>query len=381
MADVYRAHDLRLDREVAVKVLREVEHEPRFELEVQTLASVEHPNLVRLLDAGRDGADLYLVMELLDGSSVLELLARGPLEPARVAEIGSEAAAALECIHERRIVHRDVKPSNLMFDDRGTLRLADFGIVRLVDGAKLTATHQTIGTMAYLAPEQLRGEDIGPGADIYALGLVLLECLTGARAFKGPPAEAGAARLTRDPELLKSLPAPWPSLLQAMTARDAELRPSARSVRERLEGPSPEPRVVARTAVLPAAAVVAADAAASAETVPGIAAGGIATSVESDVPAPPRRRRRSLAVVVGGIAVAAVVAAGLWAAAGDDAHRTPATTGTTVQPPPTAPVTPVTTAAPVMEVPPATGVDNSGPGRGNEKEKGKEKNAGKGKGD
>jgi eukaryotic-like serine/threonine-protein kinase len=371
MADVYRAHDLRLHRDVAVKVLREVEHERRFEVETHTLATLDHPNLVRLLDAGNDAGQLYLVMELLDGASVHELLARGPIEPAEVAEIGREAAAALDYIHERGIVHRDVKPSNLMFDHRGTLRLADFGIVRLVDGVALTATHQTIGTMAYVAPEQLRGRDVGPSADIYALGLVLLECLTGKRAFDGPPAEAGAARLTIDPNVPAALPAPWPALLQSMTTRNAELRPSAGAVRDHLSGPSTEPQSIVRTAELPAAAVAAAIA-----TAPSPALDRFESPVEtkSNGSSRPRRGPRALGVALGGVTLAAVIAAGLWVAARDDPTNAPAISPEASVPktvaPPSETTTPTTTVptTTATEPLPAADADERGPsnGHGNE---------------
>jgi serine/threonine protein kinase len=360
MADVYRGRDVRLERDVAVKVLREVEHERRFAAEARTLARLQHPNLVRLLDAGTDNGDAFLVLELLGGATVRQLLDAGALPSDRVARIGGETTAALAYIHRQGIVHRDVKPSNLMFDDYGSIRLADFGIARLLGGTRLTGTHQAIGTMAYIAPEQLEGGEVGPPTDVYSLGLVLIECLTGRRAFDGPPAEAAAARLSRDPDIPAGLPGGWQGMLGAMTARDPRARPSAAAVRDHLAGRAADPASGLATAPVAAAAVTSTD--------PGGTATMPATPVRTEVrPAPvaPARRRRWWPWAMG-LLVAAVVAGA--AVAGLAAYNTGSEGGS---PPATTTPAPVTTLAPPTTLPPPTAPpttlpppDNRGKGDG-----------------
>lgn len=236
MADVYRGHDLVLERAVAVKVVRGTDDEDarRFAAEVRAMATLNHPHIVRLFDAGTHAASPFLVMELVEGSALPTLLAEGPLEPERVAAIGAGLAAGLDHAHGLGIVHRDVKPSNVLLDNDGGVRLSDFGIARLVDTTRVTSTGMTAGTAAYLAPEQLSDADVGPPADVYACGLVLLEALTGQREFTGTPVEAAMARLQRDPDVPNELPAPWRDLLPAMTARAPEERPTAADVADRL---------------------------------------------------------------------------------------------------------------------------------------------------
>jgi len=220
MGAVYRALDVRLDRPVAVKVLVQVAgaDEVRFHAEVRTLARLAHPNLVRLLDAGEADGRLYLVMELIEGETLAARLARGALGENETARIGAGVAAALAYVHAAGIIHRDVKPANILLDGDGRAHLADFGIARLVDTTGLTATGLALGTPAYLAPEQVQGGDVGPAADLYALGLVLIECLSGRRAFPGTVSEMTAARLVREPAIPPQLDAGWRNVLAAMTA-------------------------------------------------------------------------------------------------------------------------------------------------------------------
>ena len=197
MAEVHRGVDLRLDREVAIKLLA---HSPgadraRFAAEARMLAQFNHPNLVRLFDAGDDGSVAWLVMELVKGTTLAERCHNGPLSDHDVTEAGRQLADALRYVHGEGVIHRDVKPSNILFDDQRCL-LADFGVARLVDSASLTVTGTMLGTPAYLAPEQVAGEPVGPPADVYSLGLVLAEALSGRRVFVGTAVETAAARLS-----------------------------------------------------------------------------------------------------------------------------------------------------------------------------------------
>jgi serine/threonine protein kinase len=253
MAEVFRARDELLARDVAVKVFRR-ELDPansaggaqRQEIELQVLAQLSHPNLITLFDgrlADTDGPNehAYLVMELINGPSLAAKLADGPLPEAEVRAIAIQICQALGYVHGKGMVHRDVKPANILLgtDEAGGLdeppiglraRLSDFGIVRLLDSAHLTSVDFMVGTASYLSPEQARGAEVGPAADIYALGLVLLEALTGERTFPGPPMASVMARLDGPPPIPDQLPAPWPGLLAAMTASDPAARPSASQV-------------------------------------------------------------------------------------------------------------------------------------------------------
>ncbi len=236
MADVVRARDRLLDRAVAVKLLREgsaIDRE-RFASEARLLAMLSHPNVVTVLDAGVDHDRPWLVLELVDGAPMDEWLVGGPVEAARIATIGAQVAEALAHAHAHEIVHRDVKPANVLIASDDRAKLSDFGIARRANSASLTLTGHTIGTVTYLAPEQVAGESVSTPADVYALGLVLLEALTGRREYDGPPVEAAFARLHRSPTVPASLPTGWPSLISTMTTRDPAERPTAAAVADRL---------------------------------------------------------------------------------------------------------------------------------------------------
>jgi serine/threonine protein kinase len=256
MADVHRAHDRLLGRDVAVKVLRDdlppdTRGRERFVGEARLLAGLSHANLVTVLDAGFSGDRPYLVMELVEGRTLAEVVADSPLEPRAAAALGAQLADALAHAHAQGVVHRDVKPANVLVEAGRRVRLADFGIARLVDDATgHTRTGTAIGTAAYLAPEQVAGERATSAADVYSLGLVLLEALTGVRAFPGSTSEAGLARLHRSPDVPDAIPPDLHDLLTAMTAREPGDRPSAPEVARRLRAPARPPGEPDATALL-----------------------------------------------------------------------------------------------------------------------------------
>ncbi|MGE5573143.1 MAG: Stk1 family PASTA domain-containing Ser/Thr kinase [Bacteroidota bacterium] len=191
MAEVYRARDSVLNRIVAIKVLRpqfasDEEFVERFRREAQAAASLSHPNIVSIYDVGRDGDRYYIVMEYVSGRSLKDLIReQGSLPPDRAAWIASQILAALDHAHENNIVHRDIKPHNILVTPEGRVKVTDFGIARATSTSALTETGTIIGTVNYFSPEQAKGEAAGVGSDIYSLGVVLYEMIAGRVPFRG----------------------------------------------------------------------------------------------------------------------------------------------------------------------------------------------------
>ncbi|HEV7167324.1 MAG TPA: serine/threonine-protein kinase [Micrococcaceae bacterium] len=315
MAAVYRARDETLGRDVAIKLFppqgADAEEMRRQQAELRLAATLNHPALVTLFDAGTDlrtpdEPRMFLVMEFVDGQDLRKRLLQGRLPPADVVRIGADIASALDYIHSFGVLHRDIKPANILLgeaapggwpdagpsavgvpaeesgaaveksgaaveesgaavDESGALRtglhakLTDFGIARITEGTRLTATGSTVGTAAYLSPEQAKGMPLGPASDIYSLGLVLLECLTGRTEYPGGAVEAAVARLMRQPQMPDGLDEAWVVLLEAMTSAEPSERPTAQAVAALLAddggyGPAREaPRILdnGQTQILP----------------------------------------------------------------------------------------------------------------------------------
>jgi serine/threonine-protein kinase len=202
MATIFRAHDNQLGRDIAVKLLRpEYGRDPdfgsRFRQEAKNAASLNHPNIVSVYDYGQDAAGPFIVMELVEGEDLASIIRRsGALPPRQAARITAEAARALEAAHANGIVHRDVKPGNILISRDGRVKVTDFGIARAVAEAQMTLPGTTLGSVHYFSPEQARGEPASAASDIFALGIVLYELLTGQRPWEGDSAASVAmARL------------------------------------------------------------------------------------------------------------------------------------------------------------------------------------------
>lgn len=253
MAAVYQAHDAELDRPVAVKVL--AEHlasddafRQRFVREARMAAKLSHPNIVHVYDQGDEDGRPFIVMEYVEGTTLADELRRsGPFPPARVVDLALQICGGLEHAHSSGLVHRDVKPQNLLVRADGTLKIADFGIARAAQATKLTQIGSVLGTAAYLAPEQAAGEQVTAAADIYSLGCVLYELLTGQTPYVFETLPELVVKQREEPvtpirELRPDVPPEVEAAVMHCLARKPEYRPaSAAALAQELAAGSPEP--------------------------------------------------------------------------------------------------------------------------------------------
>jgi eukaryotic-like serine/threonine-protein kinase len=237
MATIWRAVDEQLDREVAVKLLRpqfssDAGFSARFKQEARSAGGLSHPNIVSVYDYGTDGADgdQYIVMELIEGRDLAAILRdRGPLSIDDGVRVAIGVAGALEVAHRKGIVHRDVKPGNIIITDAGDVKVTDFGIARAVSEASMTVTGTTLGSVHYFSPEQARGDEVTGASDVYALAIVLFEMLTGRRPFEADSAAAVALkRLNQDAPSPSELGHPLPAGLESIVMRGLAREPSER---------------------------------------------------------------------------------------------------------------------------------------------------------
>jgi beta-lactam-binding protein with PASTA domain/tRNA A-37 threonylcarbamoyl transferase component Bud32 len=241
MAEVHRGRDLRLGREVAVKVLRhDLARDPsfqvRFRREAQASASLNHPAIVAVYDTGEDrtstGATPYIVMEYVEGETLRDVLRReGRLDPERAMSLSADICGALDFSHRNGIVHRDVKPGNVMITPQGTVKVMDFGIARAVSdsAATMTSTAAVIGTAQYLSPEQARGESVDARSDVYSMGCLLYELVTGAPPFTGDsPVAVAYQHVREDPRLPSSINPRIPPELDAIVLKSMSKNPANR---------------------------------------------------------------------------------------------------------------------------------------------------------
>ncbi len=311
MATIHRATDVRLERTVAVKLLRpDVASDPdlahRFRREALAATVLRHPNIVACLDTGTDGAQPYLVMDLIEGEDLAARLRRGGrLAPGEAARIGLDVARALGAAHLRGIVHRDVKPGNILLAADGRAMVADFGIARLAMDAEAALPGTTLGSVHYFSPEQARGTTTTPASDVYGLGLVLFEALTGTRAWTGDTTDAIAlARVGRRAPSARAMRPEIPADLEAVVARALQPEPGDRYPDGASMAAALEPIVAATDPSSPTSVVV---------------TGAAADQVVPVPPPSPRRPTRflaliaavaAIAVMVGGIVVATRPSAG-----------------------------------------------------------------------
>lgn len=259
MGEVWRATDGVLGRTVAMKLLSpSLAEQPgftrRFREEARNTAMLQHPNIAAVYDYGEDAGASWLVMELVEGEPLSTIIREeGPIEPRRAASIVAQAASALQAAHDAGVIHRDVKPANILVRPDGQVKLTDFGIARAVDAAPITRTGEVMGTAQYISPEQATGKPAGPASDIYSLGVVAHEMLSGTRPFdEGSPVATAMAHIHNDPPPLPDgVGQPLAGVVMASLAKDPGNRPpSAAVVASALRG-GPEAAAFDSTEVFP----------------------------------------------------------------------------------------------------------------------------------
>jgi hypothetical protein len=322
-SDVYRALDQRTGEQVAVKVVRtnSAARATRLATEARAAQHIDHPHLVRLLDSGVIDNRAYLVMTYVDGPTLQSRLRGGPLGPSATASLGAAVADALVYIHARGIVHRGVKPANILITTGGQVKLADPGMALVADASAPTTAGSTPTTVAYMAPEQLEDHRVGPGADIWSLGQVLLESLTGRRVYRSAPSAVTASRPAALVQIPPNLSESWQVLLRAMLAPAPARRPAAGDVARQLRGrgfwaprdPWGQPLVAPGWPTVPDGSTRAGEQERAAAD-----SGAAGSAVSTPPPGPFRWRRAAVAGVV-----ALTIAGVVWAVGSSD---TPSTT-------------------------------------------------------
>ncbi|MEZ4646747.1 MAG: protein kinase [Chloroflexota bacterium] len=316
MATVYRAFDPRFKRDVALKVLpREFNHDPmfraRFQREAETIAALEHPAIVPVYDFGEDDGLPYLVMRLMTGGSLADQIGQGAMPVADVAQILSRIGGALDRAHEMGIVHRDLKPGNILFDQYGEAYLADFGIARLAESSATLTGSGLIGTPAYMSPEQIQGAQVDGRSDIYALGIILFEMLTGYKPYQADtPAMVLVKQMTEPTPRILDVKPDLPPGCEFVIARAM-----AKDVTDRFEKASEVSETLSsalKGAVLPLPSPTPTQFSTPPRTVmPEVTAP--ASAAPEIVPAPPKRRVPVWVWgLVGLVVVAAVVGGAIW---------------------------------------------------------------------
>ncbi|PXW33952.1 UNVERIFIED_CONTAM: serine/threonine protein kinase [Williamsia faeni] len=382
MGDVYDGWDARLGRPIAVKVLRpdlaaSADIRLRFESEARTAATVNHPNVVAVYDTGEDADIPFIVMERLPGRTLADEIAEGPLPPGRVRAVMADVLAALAAAHAAGVLHRDIKPGNVLFTTAGTVKVTDFGIAKTAESNQ-TATGEVLGTVAYLSPDRINGKPAVVTDDLYAVGIVGYEAIAGHRPFGGDnilsvarailnqeAPRLGTLQTTADPGLIEVVE-------RAMSPDPRARFPDADVMRRALIDPATLPPVAMPTAA-PAAPV-----ATRAFTSP------VAVTVGPQ-PSPRKRRRPLLILAIIAAMIVAVAAGVLGVALNSDDTDAPVTTPSDTRASTSSPITPAEQTSPTTTTeaapPPVAPLPTATSGNGNSnKDKEKEKKPDKGNG-